>query len=198
MNAKFVIVRGFDYWTLIPTVFPYIRTVRRTALIFSPQNEENVIRSNIIWNITWDDVKEKFSSLISYITEQLDCEVLNVFQVDTRCTTLVNSCSHYLLQLWENYADAPVKIEFVKNGEVICVMQSEFWHQIGGPAPYSDSYTFSFISVQSGVDNHVFATLQSWLRLGTLSYEIIIKKRCIPFSRLERFWCWLRQGVTRN
>ncbi len=45
-------------------------------------------------------------------------------------------------------ASFPDRIELRSNERPICIVESEFWNQAGGPAPYHDSVTLSFYSTE--------------------------------------------------
>jgi hypothetical protein len=46
----------------------------------------------------------------------------------------------------------PDRIEFRFNDCAVCIVESEFWHQAGGPAPYHDSVTLSFYAIWVSAD----------------------------------------------
>ena len=46
----------------------------------------------------------------------------------------------------------PDRIEFRSNDCAVCIVESEFWSQAGGPAPYHDSVTLSFYTSRVSAD----------------------------------------------
>jgi hypothetical protein len=48
--------------------------------------------------------------------------------------------------------DFPDRIEFRQHDKTVCIIESEFWSQVGGPMPYHDSVTLAFYSSQLSTD----------------------------------------------
>jgi hypothetical protein len=59
-----------------------------------------------------------------------------------------------VLARWKTDSESPFpdRIEFRSNGYAVCIIESEFWNQVGGPSPYHDSVTLTFYSTQISTD----------------------------------------------
>lgn len=42
--------------------------------------------------------------------------------------------------------EPPPRIELLRSGQLVSIVETEFWTMVGGPSPYHDSYTFSFFT----------------------------------------------------
>jgi hypothetical protein len=58
------------------------------------------------------------------------------------------------LARWRSDPEAafPDRIEFRLSDTAVCIIESEFWNQVGGPAPYHDSVTLSFYTNRLSAD----------------------------------------------
>lgn len=50
----------------------------------------------------------------------------------------------FYAQADEDDRDPPARVRFERRGQLVGVMETEFWMYCGGPPPYSDSYTAAF------------------------------------------------------
>jgi hypothetical protein len=72
-------------------------------------------------------------------------------------------------------------------------MVTEFWSRVGGPAPYHDSYTYAFFSVQD-LGREIVAHLESRNGDGrwALAGEIITVSPGLEPGIIRRVLDWLR------
>jgi hypothetical protein len=86
----------------------------------------------------------------------LTCAMLKVIPYDSlsietgeflRLSSLPDLVGHYADQD-ENDREPPDRIKISYSGRLVAVEETEAWMAVGGPAPYHDSYTFSFYTAE--------------------------------------------------
>jgi hypothetical protein len=83
----------------------------------------------------------------------------------------------------------PVEMFLFLEGELVCVVNTEFWVSFGGPDPYHDSYTFSFYTREDLSESFRQACerVAAGLPNVTLEYvEALPRESELPPSRWQR------------
>ena len=81
------------------------------------------------------------------------------------------------LQTWRASAerDPADFIEIRRHGELVLFIATEFWTNVGGPAPYADSYTYSLFS-----KDEITGRLMAYLRDGDTDRRWMLASEAMP------------------
>jgi hypothetical protein len=81
------------------------------------------------------------------------------------------------LQDWRasDERDPADSIEVRNQGELVLFVATEFWTNVGGPAPYADSYTYSFFS-----KDEITGRLMAYLRDGDTDRRWMLASEAMP------------------
>lgn len=66
----------------------------------------------------------------------------------------------------EEDGEFPDRVRFERNAKLVLFEQTEFWNLVGGPSPYHDSVTLSFMSELDIRDQIEDIILDTWKSLG--------------------------------
>ena len=107
--------------------------------------------SLILKHYAWDECGKSFDQVIFFdllelVLGWIGCESLAITTRDTRTfgfgsvRELAEHYSRLPAESGEPFAYAEARV-----GETVrCLVETEFWNQVGGPMPYSDEYVFAF------------------------------------------------------
>jgi hypothetical protein len=84
-----------------------------------------------------------FCNVLEAIASEVDYDDLRI-DLDGSATLVSLDELRVKLQDDREESEPPRRIEFLKGNHLSCVEETEFWNLVGGPQPYSDSYTASF------------------------------------------------------
>lgn len=84
-----------------------------------------------------------FMSCLVEIANMIPHDTITI-NIDNKVYQSLEELSQHLLTTIEEDRQPPESILFIKNEQLICLEETEFWVLCGGDAPYSDSYTASF------------------------------------------------------
>lgn len=158
-NLDVYICRGFNRYVVLPSEIKKESGLKRTALVFSPDfNGHSVLEWDCVKDCLWDAVDEIKLGFRSSIEIERDDD--------------------------EN-DDVPLRVAFAAEGRLRCIMLAEFWCNVGGPFPYSDSYTFSFFTRSDLDDSAVMASL---LKVMDSHKEITVRQVVTEAPRYSMWW----------
>jgi hypothetical protein len=129
------IVRGYHEFIRPPEIVINEGVVYRLSFVL------NTYRRNK--NYWFLDV-ELFLSLVSKIKQLFDPCSTEVFMTNKSVLKSIELMKQKMLSESEEYRSPPRRIIFRNEGDVVCcIIDVEFWVNVGGPMPYHDSYTVS-------------------------------------------------------
>ena len=161
-NLGAYICRGFNRCVVLPFEMKKDAGLKRTALVFSPDFCGHAA-------VEWRYVK-------GYMREVVD--------------EIIQCCRSSVEVKWDRDKsdDAPLRVLFETDGELRCIMLTEFWCNVGGPFPYSDSYTFSFFTRTDSDDRMIVASL---LKVMGKHKEITMHQIVDEAPRYSKWWVLL-------
>ena len=172
-KMSIMICRGLNRHSVVPKEFKQRnQRVLRTAVVFAPD-----FRSGN--GFDWRVILPAWEILIAEICKRND--VVAAIDSDGRDVGEVGGLE-----------DAPPKITFRRNGDLWCIMNTEYWCYCGGRYPYSDSYTFSFCTVRPSDDNAVFSAIRDFIERADIKLLDVLKEKEEP-----KWWWPLRNLAER-
>jgi len=143
-NSPIYIVNGYHPFTPIPEKAIKTKLNYRFALILDtyPFDVHDIYFKELLLI----KILVQVSKVISY-------DSLLVVVDDCIEYQSIEDFSKYLSGIHEDDRQPPQRIEFRKNGNLVCIEETEFWYHCGGPAPYGDSYTLSFYTMENLSDS---------------------------------------------
>lgn len=129
------IVRGYHQDTPISDFTIQHHLGNRFAIIFDPFQS----------NLEEEDFDVEFMiAILNAISNTVDYDrFLAEFDDNTQCISFNDVCNR-LRAMSDVNNQVPQRIFYWKRNSCVCIEETEFWALCGGPAPYHDSYTFSF------------------------------------------------------
>lgn len=170
------ICRGFNGNFDIPLIGDGSRAKFRTAVVLKKINH----------NDDWEVYDGLFWRIVQKVSDRLSAEL------EIRCAVSGLESVESLLQ-WrklqaeypEEGIDTPVEINFVRGEKPVCVMKHEDWSDVGKIEPYAISYTYSFYSLNSAIDNAIAESI----RVRLLESEEVGKvEKCVERSAPKWYW----------
>ena len=170
------ICRGFNGNFDIPLIGDGSRAKFRTAVVLKKIN----------YNDDWEVYDGLFWRIVQKVSDRLSAEL------EIRCAVSGLESVESLLQ-WrklqaeypEEGIDTPVEINFVRGEKPVCVMKHEDWSDVGKIEPYAISYTYSFYSLNSAIDNAIAESI----RVRLLESEEVGKvEKSVERSAPKWYW----------
>jgi hypothetical protein len=86
------------------------------------------------------------------------------------------------LRNWQASDDPdPEPVEVRQQGEFVLYVAPEFWANIGGPAPYADSYTYAVFSRED-----LSGPLMAHLRDGDTDHRWMLASQAMPANQIKK------------
>ena len=157
------VCNGFNRNVEIPGEMNSHQSLSRIALVFSPDYNK---AEGVEWN--------KISLFFWQIVERIKCRLHSVVNVEEDCHSIS-----------EKESEAPRRVMFCRDGQLCCIIQTEFWCYCGGSFPYSDSYTFSFYTAN---DDDSMAVMQTIIKVLNDNEEIRILGQIEESPQYKKMW----------
>ncbi len=180
MNSSIYIVKGYHEITPVPETAKEVCLNYRFAVVFDTyhQDFDYMYFQHVL-----------FIKILVKIAKILDSDTILIELDDDTYYHSVEEFSKYLFATPEEDRQPPQRIYFRKNGELICLEETEFWVLCGGNLPYSDSYTASFHTMNDMPDSFAKACCNASECKGTTIKEIIqASVEPIKLSRWRKIW----------
>lgn len=159
--ASICLINGFHPYVKMPVEASVFPSPSRFSVIFRPFPGDD-----------WIVYLPFYLDLISSLAKELGFDDVLVSADENTCMGFDDYCSH-INALSDDDQEPPEKVVFHKQDPSECVVaDTEFWMAVGGPHPYSDSFTVSFYSAVdiSGVLDAICTRL-------AIQHKIIIESR---------------------
>lgn len=85
-----------------------------------------------------------FSNLVKRLLEPLGCDSVAISLEDQQTLASLDELAKKIASLPEEDQLPPTHVRAMKDENLLCLVETEFWTRVGGPEPYHDSYTVSF------------------------------------------------------
>jgi hypothetical protein len=84
-----------------------------------------------------------FLRVVSGLGRSLDHDSIEIWLNETDCVQSFVELERTYANADEDDREPPIRMELSCNGRLVMFVETEFWANCGGPAPYHDSYTAS-------------------------------------------------------
>ena len=100
------------------------------------------------WDALYELEAQLFLGVLREISHVIDHDTLRIeVEGGMECES-VDALGEHLLAIPEEDRVPPLRMHFRRKGKLVCLEETEFWSQCGGPLPYSDSDTLSFYTAE--------------------------------------------------
>lgn len=140
MTPAFSLVLGYHPDTPVPQDVRSARLGSRFAIVFDPYFADggrpqldllcallDAVASSFFWTGLQIELRPESIEYASGVTVQS-----------------IRGFRQHANKAGEEDWEPPPRIRFSNGQDIVCLEESEFWNECGGPFPYSDSYTMSF------------------------------------------------------
>lgn len=171
-NISNYIVIGYHENTPFPVQAKAVGLVCRFALVLDSDHPE----------VDYMHFQESFFlACLTEIAKRMDHDAVSL-HVDGNSYESIGAFSRYLFTIPQEDRQPPQAIYFKKNGNLVCLEETEFWTLCGGEVPYSDSYTASFYTEKNMADQFVKACLAAGETEGS-GFKDIIEASSVPVKQ---------------
>lgn len=85
-----------------------------------------------------------FQRLVPTLCQTIGFDAVAIRMTEGSCLHSFDDLARHYAGLEESEHEPPARIDLLRAGELVGVVETEFWTMVGGPSPYHDSYTLSF------------------------------------------------------
>lgn len=168
-KIKIFICRGFNDNFGVPEIDNGVRARYRTAVVVKKND----------WRDEWDDYDALVWRIIQNVADDLSAEMkISCPEHESGYVTSLSQWREWYAENENNVLDTPTEILFIKEGRTLCFMRFEDWSDVGKIEPYAVSYTYSFYSYDSSIDNKLAKSVRARLTDDLDAGEIIENKEC--------------------
>lgn len=179
VNSSIYLVFGIDRYSNIPQCYKNEHDLYRVAIVFSP-NDENYLLE--------DTIPEILKTMFAHISQAFHFDSVKIVHDGSEYSSLESFYQSTTTVSADGEIDyeIPEEIEFKISNTLLLVENTEFWAFIGGPYPYSDSFTFSFYSTNN--NNEKFESIYSHVaqKFSLITHPVIAVKE--ESSRGKESW----------
>ena len=122
-----------------------------------------------------------FLACLTEIAKIIDHDTISL-HLDSNSYESIEEFSRYLFTIPQEDRRPPQAIFFKKDGNLVCIEETEFWTLCGGDLPYSDSYTASFYTEKNMSDQFVKACMNA-AETEENRFEDIIQASSVPVKQ---------------
>jgi len=110
---------------------------------------------------------ELFVLVVSKVCHAVNQDTAQIWTDEDKSVRSFDELSRMYAGTDEDDREPPLRIELALEGQLVAFIETEFWVNVGGPAPYHDSYTASMYTVDDrslefqGIVESVSATIDA-------------------------------------
>lgn len=177
-ERNLTIVKGYHDFIQPPEIVYDKKLFSRVAIVLSTYRHDK--------KYSYFDA-ELFFELISKIRNLFSSCQLNIYFTDECFLNSIDSMKERVLSESEEDRNPPRSIIFRINESVCCVIDLEFWVNVGGPLPYHDSYTIA-VYTSNDISEQLIVICNDVC--NALSATICGITEISPLPKRSRKWLW--------